>query len=98
MTPGDDSGGTQTGEGGADEGTEGRRRPVGSGGGLTGKRQRGHDACVGGAAQEAAQLVQCTLGEVRVRGNGLGKGQMVVVRLAEVVACRRRKQARRACI
>jgi len=67
---------------------------VGSGGGLTGKRQRGH---VGGAAQEAAQLVQCALGEVRVRGNGLGKGQVVVVRLAEAVACRRRKQARRAC-
>jgi hypothetical protein len=59
-----------------------------------GLRQRGH---VGGAAQEAAQLVQCALGEVRVRGNGLGKGQVVVVRLAEVVACRRRKQARRAC-
>jgi hypothetical protein len=52
---------------------------------------------VGGAAQEAAQLVQCALGEVRVRGNGLGKGQVVVVRLAEVVACRRRKKARRAC-
>jgi hypothetical protein len=51
---------------------------MGSGGGLTGKRQRGH---VGGAAQEAAQLVQCALGKVRVRGNGLGKGQMVVVRL-----------------
>ena len=67
---------------------------MGSGGGLTGKRQRGH---VGGAAQGAAQLVQCALGEVRVRGNGLGKGQVVVVRLAEVVTCRRRKQARRAC-
>ena len=73
---------------------KGRRRPVGSGGGLTGKRQRGQ---VGGAAQGAAQLVQCALGEVRVRGNGLGKGQVVVVRLAEVVTCRRRKQARRAC-
>ena len=67
---------------------------MGSGGGLTGKRQRGQ---VGGAAQGAAQLVQCALGEVRVRGNGLGKGQVVVVRLAEVVTCRRRKQARRAC-
>ena len=47
---------------------------MGSGGGLTGKMQRGH---VGGAAQEAAQLVKCALGEVRVRGNGLGKGQVV---------------------
>ena len=71
--PGDD-GGTQAGEGDEGEGTEGRRRPVGSGGGLTGKMQRGH---VGGAAQEAAQLVKCALGEVRVRGNGLGKGQVV---------------------
>jgi len=39
---------------------------------------------------EAAQLVQDAhcgrgQGEVRVRGNGLGKGQVVVVRLAEVV-------------
>ena len=80
--PGDD-GGTQAGEGDEGEGTEGRRRPVGSGGGLTGKRQRGH---VGGAAQgAAAQLVQCALGEVRV-GKGIGKGQ-VEVRLVEVVAC-----------
>ena len=38
---------------------------MGSGGGLTGKRQRGH---VGGAAQEAAQLVQCALGESGYEG------------------------------
>ena len=65
---------------------------VGGGGGLTGKRQsqRGQ---VGGEAQEAAPLVQCALSEVRV-GKGVGKGQ-VVIRLAEVVACRQRKQARR---
>ena len=48
---------------------------------------------VGEAAQEAAPLVQCVLGEVRV-GKGMVKGQ-VVIRLAEVVACRRRKQAKR---
>ena len=86
-TPPGDGGGTQTGEGPADGGT---RRPVGGGGGLTGKRQRER---VGEAAKEAAPLVQCVLGEVRV-GKGMVKGQ-VVIRLAEVVACRRRKQAKR---
>ena len=85
--PPGDGGGTQTGEGPADGGT---RRPVGGGGGLTGKRQRER---VGEAAKEAAPLVQCVLGEVRV-GKGMVKGQ-VVIRLAEVVACRRRKQAKR---
>ena len=60
------------------------------GGGLTGKRQRGQ---VGRETQEAASPVQCVLGEVRV-GKGIVKGQ-VVIRLAEVVACRRRKQAKR---
>ena len=68
----------------------GTRRPVGGGGGLTGKRRRGR---VGEAAQEAAPLVQCVLREVRV-GKGIVNGQ-VVMRLAEVMACRRRKQARR---
>ena len=63
---------------------------MGGGGGLTGKRQRER---VGEAAKEAAPLVQCVLGEVRV-GKGMVKGQ-VVIRLAEVVACRRRKQAKR---
>ena len=57
---------------------------------LSGKRQRER---VGEAAKEAAPLVQCVLGEVRV-GKGMVKGQ-VVIRLAEVVACRRRKQAKR---
>ena len=60
------------------------------GGGPTGKRQRGQ---VGRETQEAAPLVQCVLGEVRI-GKGVVKGQ-VVVRLAEVGACRRRKQAKR---
>ena len=54
---------------------------MGGGGGLTGKRQRER---VGEAAKEAAPLVQCVLGEVRV-GKGMVKGQ-VVIRLAEVVA------------
>ena len=63
---------------------------MGGGGGLTGKRQRER---VGEAAEEAAPLVQCVLGEVRV-GKGMVKGQ-VVIRLAEVVACRWRKQAKR---
>ena len=58
---------------------------VGGGGGLTGKRQRGQVGGLGGEAQEAAPLVQCALGEVRV-GKGIGKGQ-VEVRLVEVVAC-----------
>ena len=53
----------------------------------------GGGVLVGEAAQEAAPLVQCVLGEVRV-GKGMVKGQ-VVIRLAEVVACRRRKQAKR---
>ena len=77
---------------GADsEGTEGRRRPATKGGGgLAGKRQRGQ---VGRENQEATSLVHCVLGEVKV-GKGIVKGQ-VVIRLAEVVACRRHKQAKR---
>ena len=62
---------------------------MGGGGGLTGKRQRER---VGEAAKEAAPLVQCVLGEVRV-GKGMVKGQ-VVIRLAEVVACRRVGESR----
>ena len=58
--PPGDGGGTQNGEGPADGGT---RRPVGGGGGLTGKRQRER---VGEAAEEAAPLVQCVLGEVNI--------------------------------
>ena len=53
----------------------------------------GGGVLVGEAAQEAAPLVQCVLREVRV-GKGIVNGQ-VVMRLAEVMACRRRKQARR---
>jgi len=65
---------------------------------ASGERGRTHwqeaeGACRRGGPGGTAQLVQCSLCEVRVRGNGLGKGQVVVVRLAEVVACRRRKQA-----
>ena len=56
---------------------------MGGGGGSTGKRQRER---VGEAAKEAASLIQCVLGEVRV-GKGMVKGQ-VVIRLAEVVAGR----------
>jgi hypothetical protein len=55
----------ECGEGDEGEGTEGRRRPVGSGGGLTGKRQRGH---VGGAAHRGHQRnswYNAPLGEVR---------------------------------
>ena len=63
---------------------------MGGGGGSTGKRQRER---AGGAAKEVASLIQCALGEVRV-GKAMLKGQ-VVIRLAEVVAGRRRKQAKR---
>ena len=57
----------------------------------TGKRQRER---AGGAAKEVASLIQCALlGEVRV-GKAMLKGQ-AVIRLAEVVAGRRRKQAKR---
>ena len=80
-----DGGGSR--EGSADGGA---RRPVGGGGGSTGKRQRER---AGGAAKEVASLIQCALGEVRV-GKAMLKGQ-VVIRLAEVVAGRRRKQAKR---
>ena len=73
-----DGGGTQNREGPADGGA---RRLVGGGGGSTGKRQRER---VGRAAKEAASLIQCVLGEVRV-GKAMLKGQ-VVIRLAEVVA------------
>ena len=83
-----DGGGTQSREGSADGGA---RRPVGGGGGPTGKRQRER---AGGAAKEVASLIQCALGEVRV-GKAMLKGQ-VVIRLAEVVAGRRWKQAKRA--
>ena len=82
-----DGGETQSREGSADGGA---RRPVGGGGGSTGKRQRER---AGGAAKEVASLIQCALGEVRV-GKAMLKGQ-VVIRLAEVVAGRRRKQAKR---
>ena len=43
---------------------------------------------------QSLTLIQCALGEVRV-GKAMLKGQ-VVIRLAEVVAGRRRKQAKRA--
>ena len=45
------------------------------------------------ATSSIASLIQCALGEVRV-GKAMLKGQ-VVIRLAEVVAGRRRKQAKR---
>ena len=81
------SDGGGSGEGSADGGA---RRPVGGGGGSNGKRQRER---AGGAAKEVASLIQCALGEVRV-GKAMLKGQ-AVIRLAEVVAGRRRKQAKR---
>ena len=65
---------------------------MGGGGGSTGKRQSG-SVQVERLSKEAASLIQCALGEVRV-GKAMLKGQ-VVIRLAEVVAGRRRKRAKR---